>query len=277
MTPGSSPGAGDFTPGAWGGRHPLADELRVVHSGAWFAGLSRPLRDAILSRATVRHARHGQRVLSQGAPAAVWLCVVGGSLRLSTPRCGPRPAHPPRGAGRPAEPDLPEGHAATPGRQVVARLVPPGGWVGEVELCDGGAVLHDAYAQGDTRLLGVTGADFHLLDQRHREFGQALLRLQCARLRAMVEQAADRLTLSLEQRTARQLLHLEQAFGADAPAGPPIALPVSQSELGELVGASRQRTNGALKQLEREGAVRVAPSGVQIVARDVLMARAAAA
>jgi len=253
MTPGPGPGPStDLSRGLSRGCHPLvADERRAVHAGDWFSGLSRPLRDAILSRASVRCARHGKRVLRQGAPADMWLCVVAGSLRLC--------------------------HLAFNGRQVAATLVPPGGWVGEAELCDGGPVLHDAYAQGDTRLLAIARADFRFLVQRDAEFAQALLRLQCARLRAMVEQVADLHTLSLEQRMAKQLLQLEHAFGVDPSRGPSIALRVSQSELGELVGASRQRTNGMLKQFEREGAVRVAPSGVQIVAREVLKARATAA
>jgi CRP/FNR family transcriptional regulator, cyclic AMP receptor protein len=227
----------------------LPDELRVVEMGAWFASLPRELHDAILSLALVRYARHGQCLLRQGAPAEEWLCVVRGSMRLC--------------------------HSASNHRQVVATFAPPGSWIGDTELADGGPMTHDAYAQGDTKLLSISRADFLILSQRYVELDKALLRLQCARLRSMVERVVDMHALSLAQRMAKQLLRLEHAFGVDASRGPSIALQVSQAELGELVGASRQRINGVLKQFEREGMVRLAQSAVQIVAHDVLKARAA--
>jgi len=227
----------------------LPDESRVVEAGAWFASLPRELHDAILSLALVSYARHGQRLLRQGAPAEEWLCVVRGSIRLC--------------------------HSASKRRQVVATFAPPGTWIGDTELADGGPMMHDAYAQGDTKLLSISRADFQMLRQRYADLDEALLRLQCARLRSMIERVADMHALSLAQRMAKQLLRLEHAFGVDVSRGPSIALQVSQSELGELVGASRQRINSVLKQFEREGMVRLAQSAVQIVAHDVLQARAA--
>ena len=227
----------------------LPDELRAVEAGSWFASLSKELHNAILSLALVRYARHGARLVRQGTPAEEWLCVVRGSIRLC--------------------------HSTSNRRQVAATFAAPGTWIGDTALADGGPATHDAYAQGETKLLSISRADFRILCQRHVDMHEALLRLQCARLRSMVERLADLHTLSLQQRMAKQLLRLERAFGVDASRGPSIALQVSQSELGELVGASRQRTNSVLKQFEREGMVRVAQAGVQIVAHDVLRARAA--
>ena len=230
-----------------GPRFLLPDELRTVEGSAWFTSLARGLQDAILSLAVVRYARHGQRLCRQGAPAQEWLCVVCGSVRL----CHASPSH----------------------RQVVATFAAPGTWIGDTELTDGGPVTHDAYAQGETKLLSIGRPDFEILCQRQGELNMALLRLQCARLRSMVERVADLHALTLEQRTAKQLLRLEHAFGVDRSRGPAIAVHLSQSELGELVGASRQRVNTVLKQFEREGMVRVTQSSVQIVAHEGLRAR----
>jgi len=226
----------------------LPDELRVVEEGPWFASLPRELRDAILSLALVRYARHGERLCHQGAAADAWLCVVRVSVRLC--------------------------HGAPNRRQVVATFAAPGAWIGDTELADGGPVTHDAYALGDTKLLSICRADFQILCRRQAGLHCALLRLQCARLRAMVERVADLHALSLEQRTAKLLLRLEHSFGVHGGRGPSIALQVSQSALAELVGASRQRINSVLKQFEREGMVRVVQSSVQIVAHDDLRARA---
>ena len=43
------------------------------------------------------------------------------------------------------------------------------------------------------------------------------------------------------------------------------SLPVSQEELGQLVGLSRQRVNQALKRLEAEGLVRVDYGSVTVL------------
>ena len=226
----------------------LPEELRVVQSAPWFSRLSEALRQDILARAQIRYARHGERIFAQGAPADGWYCVVRGSIRLSQlTRCG---------------------------RPLISAFIHPGGWLGEVELADGRPMTHDACAQGRTKLIYVAGTDFHDLCDRHPELLRALLRVQCGRLRIMFEQVADIQSLSLEQRLAKQLLHLERVFGVDEPRGSSIALRVAQSDLGGLVGASRQRVNGVLRQLEREGVIRLRPAGVQIVEHEQLRARA---
>ena len=56
--------------------------------------------------------------------------------------------------------------------------------------------------------------------------------------------------------------------------GSRIALRISQSDLGELLGASRQRVNNVLKQFERDGAVRLAAGGVRILGHALLRDRA---
>lgn len=221
-----------------------ADDLRVVQAGALFAGLACELRQAILETAQLRCVPHGTRLFSQGEAPWHWLCVARGSVRLS--------------------------QLTASGHQVVTAFMRPGDWIGEVELADGKPMTHDAHAQGETRLLSVGKPEFERLCKASPEFVQALLRLQCARLRVMFEQVADLHALSLEQRLAKQLLRLERAFGVDGPRGSPIALRVVQSDLGGLIGASRQRVNGVLRRFQREGAVRLSPAGVQIVEHERL-------
>jgi CRP-like cAMP-binding protein len=224
----------------------LREELRVVQSAPWFAKLSPALRQAILARVEILYAPHGERIFMQGEPADSWFCVVRGSIRLSQwSRCG---------------------------RPIISAFIHPGGWLGEVELADGRPMTHDAFAQGATKLLRIPGPEFQRLCDEHAELLRALLRLQCARLRIMFEQAVDIQSLSLEQRLAKQLLRLERVFGVDEPAGSSIALRVAQSDLGGLVGASRQRVNGVLKRLERDGVIRLGPGSVQILEHERLRA-----
>lgn len=243
LAPARAHGAGGAAPNPL-----LPDEWGVVHSNPWFAALAPELAQAIASLAEVRYLRHGQLVFRQHAPAEEWICVVRGALRLTQTDAN--------------------------GRRAIVAFVPPGDWVGDTELSDGETLTHEAHAHGAAKLLCVGRADFQLLCQRYTQLPRALLGLQCARVRTALQQVADLRDLSLEQRTAKQLLSLERVFGVDLLRGSRIALRVSQSDLGELLGASRQRVNNVLKRFERDGAVRLAAGGVRILGHALLRDRA---
>ena len=53
-----------------------------------------------------------------------------------------------------------------------------------------------------------------------------------------------------------------------------IGLQLAQEDLAQLLGASRQRVNQELKELEREGVLRVEPTRLVVLSRDKLMAAA---
>ena len=61
------------------------DESADVLAGHWFATLSEPLRQAILSRARVRKVATGTPLAQRGETTASWIGVVRGAARLGTP------------------------------------------------------------------------------------------------------------------------------------------------------------------------------------------------
>jgi DNA-binding XRE family transcriptional regulator len=73
---------------------------------------------------------------------------------------------------------------------------------------------------------------------------------------------------------AKQLNHLLRSYGvpslSDAKAVR-ISLQLAQEELAQLLGASRQRVNQELKQMERELIIRIEPGGLVVLDRDALM------
>jgi len=50
-----------------------------------------------------------------------------------------------------------------------------------------------------------------------------------------------------------------------------ISLQLAQEELAQLLGASRQRVNQELKQMEREHIIRIEPGGLVVLDRDGLL------
>jgi CRP-like cAMP-binding protein len=222
-------------------------ERNTIESGPWFSKLSPALRQAILSRASVRRLSDGALMSSRGEPASEWIGVAKGAVRVSS--------------------------VSLSGKQVTLTYVEPGVWFGDIALFDGLPRTHDAHAHGDTTLLVVRKPDFKELLAQHTELYEALLRLNCRRLRLMFNLVEDLNTLPLAARLAKQLLLLARTYGV--PQGDQetrIGLQLAQEDLAQLLGASRQRVNQELKALEREGAVRIEPTRLIVLSRDKLMA-----
>ena len=133
---------------------------------------------------------------------------------------------------------------------------------------------HDDDVHRVTTLLFVRKPDFKELLSQHVELYDALLRLNCRRLRLMFNQLEDLNTKPLQARLARQLLLLAKSYGIAQGEEIRIGLQLAQEDLAQLLGASRQRVNQELKAFERDGAVRVEPTRLVVLSREKLLAAA---
>ena len=221
------------------------DELHNIESGAWFSKLSATLREAILARAHVRRLGDGDPLATRGSAAEEWCGVAHGAVRISS--------------------------VALSGKQVTLTYAEPGTWFGDIALFDGLPRTHDADAHGPTTLLVVRKPDFKYLLAQHVELYEALLRLNCRRLRLMFDQFEDLNTRPLQARLAKQVLLLAKSYGIAQGEEIRIGLALAQEDLAQLLGASRQRVNQELKGFEREGAVRVEPTRLVVLSREKLL------
>jgi CRP/FNR family transcriptional regulator, cyclic AMP receptor protein len=222
------------------------DERSHIESGSWFSKLSLPLRQAILSRSSVRRLNDGATLSARGAPAEDWCGVAKGAVRVSS--------------------------VSLSGKQVTLTYVEPGTWFGDIALFDGLPRTHDANAHGETTLLVVRKADFKELLAQHVELYEALLRLNCRRLRLMFDAIEDLNTRPLAARLAKQILLLARSYGVAEGEEIRIGLQLAQEDLAQLLGASRQRVNQELKGFERDGAVRIEPTRLVVLSKDKLLA-----
>jgi CRP/FNR family transcriptional regulator, cyclic AMP receptor protein len=221
------------------------DELHNIESGAWFSKLSPALQSAILARALVRRLSDGDPLATRGSPAEEWCGVARGAVRISS--------------------------VSLSGKQITLTYAEPGTWFGDIALFDGLPRTHDADAHGQTTMLVVRKPDFKWLLAQHTELYEALLRLNCRRLRLMFDQFEDLNTRPLQARLARQILLLAKSYGIAQGEEIRIGLALAQEDLAQLLGASRQRVNQELKGFEREGAVRVEPTRLVVLSRDKLL------
>ena len=221
-------------------------ERNHIEAGTWFSRLSAPLRQSILARSSVRRVADGALISSRGQPAQEWLGVAKGAVRVSS--------------------------VSLSGKQVSLTYVEPGTWFGDIALFDGLPRTHDASAHGPTTLLIIRKADFRELLSQHVELYDALLRLNCRRLRLMFNLIEDLNTKPLAARLAKQLLLLAKSYGIEQGEEIRIGLQLAQEDLAQLLGASRQRVNQELKELERDGVLRVEPTRLVVLSREKLMA-----
>ena len=119
----------------------------------------------------VRRVADGAMLSARGAPAEEWCGVALGAVRVSS--------------------------VSLSGKQVTLTYVEPGTWFGDIALFDGMPRTHDANAHGATTLLVVRKADFKELLSLHVELYEALLRLNCRRLRLLFDTVEDLNTLPL--------------------------------------------------------------------------------
>ncbi|WP_396435059.1 Crp/Fnr family transcriptional regulator [Limnohabitans sp.] len=224
------------------------EEREAINGGRWFSSLSPSLRHDILRCAYVKRHRDGDMLAARGDPPEQWIACAKGAVRVSS--------------------------TSVSGKQITLTYVEPGIWFGDVSIFDGDRRTHDCYAHGDTTTLNVAKADFKKILTQHVEFYEAMLRLQSRRIRQLYGLVEDLNTLPLRARLAKQLNHLLRSYGvpslSDAKAMR-ISLQLAQEELAQLLGASRQRVNQELKQMERELIIRIEPGGLVILDRDALM------
>ncbi|WP_299792404.1 Crp/Fnr family transcriptional regulator [Ramlibacter sp.] len=224
------------------------EERAAINNGRWFSSLSPSLRHDILRCAFVKRYKDDELICARGDAAEAWSAVARGAVRVSS--------------------------TSITGKQVTLTYVEPGVWFGDVAMFDGERRTHDAYAHGETTMLMVTRADLQKILSQHVELYEALLRLHARRIRQLFGLVEDLNTLPLRARLAKQLIHLVRSYGVPSLADARevrIGLQLAQEELAQLLGASRQRVNQELKQMEREEVIRIEPGGLVVRNRENLM------
>lgn len=143
------------------------------------------------------------------------------------------------------------------GSTVALRREGPGAVIGDLAALDSGSRTATVIARSPVRAVALTGPEFQSLLLQNPEL--ALIELR--RLAAQVTSLTDRIVVQGEElasRVGRMLLtNLDET-------GDP-AFRSTRQELADWVGASREAVTRSLKDLERQGLVRLGRGVVEIV------------
>jgi CRP-like cAMP-binding protein len=153
------------------------------------------------------------------------------------------------------------------GREAIFGVVGPGELIGELAAIEGSPRSTTVTTLEPVDALVIRRSDFlGVLDRRPR-IALAILRVVARRLRYADAQRAQFATLDVAGRLAQRLLELSERFGSEREDGIEIRLPLSQEELANWVGASREAVSKAFQLLRTLAVVETGRRRVTV--RDV--------
>jgi CRP-like cAMP-binding protein len=162
--------------------------------------------------------------------------------------------------------------ASAEGKDIVLNIFREGEIFGEIALLDGRPRTADATAMSDCELIVIERRDFVPFLSSHPDVTIKFIEILCSRLRRTSEQVQDVTFLNLPTRLAKALLQLT---GSEQGGAPGRKVAITQREISQMIGRSRESTNKQLRAWVKRGWVRLERGGVSVVAPDKLAAIAA--
>jgi CRP/FNR family transcriptional regulator, cyclic AMP receptor protein len=160
------------------------------------------------------------------------------------------------------------------GGEAIVVLLAPGETFGELVLLDGAPRSATATAMEPTETMTLPRSSFAELVDGGSPFRWRLLGGVAQRVRRLTDQLAEVHFLDLTGRLALQLTRLAEETEPGASRDIHLSRKLTQSDLGAMVGGTRQRVNQILGDFEEEGLVSIDGGGITIRDLPALRARA---
>jgi CRP-like cAMP-binding protein len=220
----------------------------VVRQAPLFAALDDEAAEALRKTMTRVEVPRGETIFHEGDPGDRLYVIVEGKIKL--------------------------GRASGDGRENLLAVLGPGEMFGELSLFDPGQRNATGTAVADTVLIGMGSDDLDQWLRGRPDVARHLLRALARRLRRTNEALADLVFSDVPGRVAKALLDLSERFGRPTDDGLRVAHDLTQEELAQLVGASRETVNKALADFASRGWLRLEARAVVLLDVDRLRKRA---
>jgi CRP/FNR family transcriptional regulator, cyclic AMP receptor protein len=166
------------------------------------------------------------------------------------------------------------GRTSADGRENLLAILGPGQMFGELSLFDPGPRSATATAVTPCTLVSLGHDELLRWLEDQPSVARALLNQLAARLRKTSDVVADLVFSDVPGRVAKALLDLSRRFGRTADDGIHVHHDLTQEELAQLVGASRETVNKALADFAMRGWLRLEPRSVVLIEVERLRRRA---
>jgi CRP-like cAMP-binding protein len=225
------------------------ERARLIRGHFLFSEIEPRLLDSVVRTSRVQRLKRGETLFRQGDEGGALYAVHSGAIRISV--------------------------SGAEGKELTLALMEPGDVFGEIALLDGLQRTADARAVEKSELVVIHRADFLSLLEREPKMARPIIEMLCERLRQTNEFVTDAAFLDLRARLAKRLVALAIAHGEETDDGMRIGLKLSQSEIAQLLGVTREAVNKQLNAWARDGILTFESGYVTLRKQDVLKALSA--
>jgi CRP-like cAMP-binding protein len=222
-------------------RPSASNKLSVLRKHPIFCDLEPEALDQLCRYAKHTTLKRGATIVSKGDPGNSLIVVVSGTVKISI--------------------------SSADGRSAILNLIGPGEIFGEVALLDGLARTADATANTNCEIYVIDRRDFIPFVRRQPALAMKFIELLCTRLRWTSDQVEEVILQNLPGRLASALLRLTEKHKL-APAGRTIA--ITQQEISEMVGMTRESINKQLRAWAARDWVRLEHGAIVVLNAEML-------
>jgi CRP/FNR family transcriptional regulator, cyclic AMP receptor protein len=195
-----------------------SNRLAVLRKHPIFCDLGPEAFDQLCRYAKQATLKRGATIFSRGDPGSSLVAVISGTVKISI-----------------SSPD---------GRSAILNLIGPGEIFGEVAVLDGHARTADATANTNCEILIIDRREFLPFVRSQPALAMKFIELLCARLRWTSDQVEQVILQDLPGRLASALIRLTERH---KPAEGGLTIAVTQQEISEMVGMTRESINKQLR------------------------------
>jgi CRP/FNR family transcriptional regulator, cyclic AMP receptor protein len=223
-----------------------SSKLSVLRKHPIFCDLEPEALDQLCRYAKHATLKRGATIFSKGDPGTSLIAVVSGTVKISI--------------------------SSAEGRSAILNLIGAGEIFGEVALLDGLVRTADATANTNCEIFVIDRRDFIPFVRSQPALAMKLIELLCTRLRWTSDQVEEVILQNLPGRLASALLRLTEKHKL-APGGRAIA--ITQQEISEMVGMTRESINKQLRVWAARNWVRLEHGAIVVLSAAPLQELAA--
>jgi CRP-like cAMP-binding protein len=223
-----------------------ADKLALLRKHSLFGQLPPEAIEHLGSYMKRRSLPRGSTIFAKGDPGIGLMGVLSGAVKISVP--------------------------SADGRDIVLNIIHEGEIFGEIALLDGHPRTADATAMTDCELMTIERRDFIPFLRSQPDLTIQIIEILCARLRRTTEQVQDLTFLNLPTRLAKAVLQLA-GEGKVPPSAQKVT--ITQREISQIIGRSRESTNKQLRAWAKHGWIRLERGALTVLQPDKLVQAAA--
>jgi CRP/FNR family transcriptional regulator, cyclic AMP receptor protein len=224
-----------------------SSKLSVLRKHPMFCDLEPAALDQLCRYAKLSTLKRGATIFSKGDPGISLYAVISGTVKMSV-----------------SSPD---------GRSAIFNLIGAGDTFGEVALLDGLARTADATANTNCEVFVIDRRDFLPFVRSQPALAMKFIELLCARLRWTSDQVEQVILQDLPGRLASALIRLTEKRQL-APGDRTIA--ITQQEISEMVGMTRESINKQLRIWATRNWVRLEHGAIVVLEAEALQVLAEA-